>query len=96
MAKKKLAISLTPELYDKLKARAAKQGVSFSYIVECCAAVGLNVLEGKDTKQAVEQAVAYQLGPMLRMLSDVAQDLELPTLEEQQRRFDEKHHTTKK
>lgn len=93
MAKVKQNITLNPELHKRLLERAEKQGVSFSYIVECCAAVGLNVLEGKDTKDAVEQAVAEQLGPMLRMLEDVRADLKLPTVEQQQQRYDETHKT---
>lgn len=95
MAKIKQNITLNPELHARLTERAAKQGVSLSYIIECCASVGLNVLEGKDTKESVEQAVAEQLGPMLRMLQDVTADLNLPTVEQQQQRYNDTHKQTK-
>ena len=80
MAKVKQNITLSPELHARLTERAVKQGVSFSYLIESCASIGLNVLEGKDTKQSVEQAVADQLGPMLRMLEEVRADLDLDKL----------------
>lgn len=69
--------SINTELYNKLKVRAQKQGVSFSYLLQVCASVGYNVLDGKETKSAVQSAVRDEMTPALTLVAEMFKDLNM-------------------
>lgn len=69
--------SISTELYNKLKVRAQKQGVSFSYLLQVCASIGYNVLEGQETKSAVQSAIRDEMTPTLELVYSALQDLNL-------------------
>jgi len=67
--------SINTELYNKLKVKAQQQGVSFSYILQVCASVGYNVLDGQETKTAVQSAVRDEMTPTLALVAEIMKDL---------------------
>jgi len=72
--------SINTELYNKLSVRANTQGVSFSYMLQVCASIGCNVLEGKNTQDAVQSAVRAEMLPALELFQQTLNDIDLSKL----------------